>query len=101
MLFFFCLSQFLQYFPLLSARWADSEQGGREKAAEKERMERESRQGGGEVILESLNCNHHLQLLPPRCSNWTSTKRGRVKVEERREREKNTPGREVLVSFCS
>lgn len=41
MLFFFCLSQFLQYFPLLSARWADSEQGGREKAAEKERMERE------------------------------------------------------------
>lgn len=30
---------------------------------------------GGEVILESLNCNHHLQLLPPRCSNWTSTEK--------------------------
>lgn len=41
----------------------------------------ESRQGGGGVILESLNCNHHLQLLPPRCTNWTSTERGRENVE--------------------
>lgn len=49
---------------------------GWERAAEKERMQGESGQGGGEVILESLNCNHHLQLLPPRCSNWTSTQRG-------------------------
>lgn len=48
---------------------------GWERAAEEERMYGESRQGGGEVILESLNCNHHLQLLPPRCSNWTSTER--------------------------
>lgn len=45
----------------------------------------ESSQGrGGGVILESLNCNHYLQLLPPRCNNWTSTERGRGK--ERTER---------------
>lgn len=37
--------------------------------------------GVGGVILESLNCNHHLQLLPPRCTHWTSTERGREKVE--------------------
>lgn len=60
---------------------------GWERAGEKERMYGESRQGGGEVILESLNCNHHLQLLPPRCSNWPSTERGREKVEKGEQRE--------------
>ena len=46
----------------------------------------EGENGGREqVILESLNCNHHLQLLPPRCSDWTSTegesKEGRTERE--------------------
>lgn len=31
--------------------------------------------------MKSLNCNHHLQLLHPRCSSWTSTERGRERTE--------------------
>lgn len=64
---------------------------GREKVAEEERTEGESEQGGGEVILESLNCNHHLQLLPPRCSNWTSAE-GRREGESRDGRTEREPG---------
>ena len=72
---------------LLIFIWMIQIKEGWERATEKERMEGESGQGGGEVILESLNCNHHLQLLPPRCSNWTSTGRGREKVEKEEQRE--------------
>lgn len=49
--------------------------------------------------MKSLNCNHHLQLLPPRCSSWTSTERGRERTEIGgllREQE-NTHEVEVLV----
>lgn len=81
-MFFFCLSSFCtSSICFLDDRMIQSK-GGWGRVAEKKRMEKESMQGGGEVILESLNCNHHLQLLPPRCSNWTSTEGGREKVKK-------------------
>lgn len=67
----------MQHFGSFTFDWDDGVIQRREGG----RMWGESRQGGGGVILESLNCNHHLQLLPPRCTNWTSTERGRENVE--------------------
>lgn len=79
---FLFLLYFTSYIPhflrvLIRRDGVNQRREGCKRAAEKERMERESKQGGGQVILESQNSNHHLQLLPPRCSNWTSTERGR------------------------